>query len=112
MAYRFNIGVIIKLIIKQFLQIELPLILYIDLKLLYKCLIKLGTTQEKRLIINIIYLYQLYKRREIIKVKWINSNSNPTNLITKGKVSTAFKKLINTNCLELQAMKWVKRKYI
>ena len=57
-------------------------------------------------------LYQLYKRREIIKVKWINSNSNPINLITKGKASTAFKKLIDTNYLELQAMEWVERKDI
>ena len=49
-------------------------------------------------------LYQLYKRRKIIKIKWINSNSNPTNLITKGKASTALKKLINTNYLKLQAI--------
>ena len=44
MAYRFNIGAIIKLTIKQLLQIELPLVLYTNLKLLYKCLVKLGTT--------------------------------------------------------------------
>jgi len=51
--------------------------------------------------IDIIYLYQLYKCREIMEVKWINGNSNPTNLITKSKASMAFKKLINTNYLEL-----------
>ena len=49
-------------------------------------------------------LYQLYKYREITEVKWINGNSNPTNLITKGKASTALKKLIDTNYLELQTM--------
>ena len=49
-------------------------------------------------------LYQSYKHREITEVKWINSNSNPTDLITKGKASTALKKLINTNYLELQTM--------
>ena len=54
-------------------------------------------------------LYQLYKRREITEVKWINGNSNPTNLITKSKASTALKKLINTNYLELQAMEQVKQ---
>ena len=62
--------------------------------------------------INIICLYQLYKRKEITKVKCINSNSNPTNLITKSKVSTALKKLINTNYLKLQAMEWVEQKDI
>ena len=46
-------------------------------------------------------LYQLYKCKEIIKVKWINGDSNPTNLITKGKASIALKKLINTNYLKL-----------
>ena len=51
--------------------------------------------------IDIMCFYQLYKHREIIKVKWINSNSNPTDLMTKGKASTALKKLINTNYLEL-----------
>ena len=48
--------------------------------------------------------YQLYERKEITEVKWIDGNSNPTNLITKGKASTALKKLINTNYLELQTM--------
>ena len=62
--------------------------------------------------IDIIYFRQLYKYRKIIKVKWINSNSNPADLMTKGKVSTAFKKLINTNYLELQTMEWVERKDI
>ena len=57
-------------------------------------------------------LYQLYKHREIIKVKWINSNNNPTDLMTKGKAFTAFKKLIDTNYLELQTMEWVERKDI
>ena len=69
MAYSFNISTIIKAIVKLQFNISLPLILYTDFKLIYKCLIKLGTMQEKRLIINIIYLYQLYKRREIAKVK-------------------------------------------
>jgi len=101
MAHRFDIGAIIKLTVKQLLQIKLLLVLYTDLKLLYKCLVKLGTTQEKRLIIDIMCLHQLYKRREITEVKWINSNSNPTNLITKSKASAALKKLINTNYLKL-----------
>ena len=111
-AYRFNISTVIKLTIKQLLQIKLPLILYTDSKLLYKCLVKLSTIQEKRLIIDIIYLYQLYKYKEITEVKQINSNSNPANLMTKGKASTALKKLINTNYLELQTMEQIKRKDI
>jgi len=69
MAYSFNISAIIKAIIELQLNISLPLILYTNSKLIYKCLIKLGTTQEKRLIINVMCLRQLYKRREIAEVK-------------------------------------------
>jgi hypothetical protein len=57
MAYGFNIGTLVKFIINRVLEIELLLVVYTNSKLLYKCLIKLGTTREKHLIINIIYLY-------------------------------------------------------
>jgi hypothetical protein len=57
MAYGFNISILVKFIINKILEIELLLVVYTDLKLLYKYLIKLGTTWEKGLIINIIYLY-------------------------------------------------------
>ena len=55
--------------INRTLKINLLLILYTDSKSLYDCLIKLGITVEKRLIIDIIYLYQVYERREITEVK-------------------------------------------
>ena len=57
MAYGFNIGTLVKSIINKVLEIELLLVIYMNSKLLYKCLIKLGTTREKCLIINIICLY-------------------------------------------------------
>jgi hypothetical protein len=57
MAYSFNIGALVKSIINKVLEIELLLVVYIDLKSLYKYLIKLGITREKYLIINIIYFY-------------------------------------------------------
>ena len=69
MAYSFDIGAAIKATVKLQFNISLLLILCTDSKLIYKCLIKLGTTQEKRLIINIMYLYQSYKRRKIAEVK-------------------------------------------
>ena len=91
MAYSFDIGAAIKAIVKLQLNISLPLILCTDLKSIYKCLVKLGTTQEKRLIIDVICLRQLYKRREIAKVKWINGDSNPIDAITKSKPLLALK---------------------
>ena len=50
---------------------------------------------------------QSYERREITKVKWIDGDSNPADSMTKSKASTALKKLIDTNYLELQTMEWV-----
>ena len=44
MAHRFNIGAVIKLTVKQLLQIKLLLILCTDSKSLYKYLVKLRTT--------------------------------------------------------------------
>ena len=57
MAHSFNITAVIKLIIDKMLSIITPLILYTDLKSLFNCLVRLNTTQEKCLIINIIYLH-------------------------------------------------------
>jgi len=42
--------------IDKVLEIEVPLVIYIDSKSLYEYLVKLGTTREKRLMINVIYL--------------------------------------------------------
>jgi hypothetical protein len=62
MAHGFNMGALVKSIINRVLEIELLLVvIYTDSKSLYKCLIKLGITREKRLIINIICLCQAYK---------------------------------------------------
>ena len=57
MAHSFNIIVVIKLIINKILFIITPLILYTDLKLFFNYLVRLGTTQEKCLMINIMCLY-------------------------------------------------------
>jgi hypothetical protein len=93
------------------LGINLLLVLYTNSKLLYKCLVKLGITQEKRLIIDIMCLRQAYKRREIVEVKWIKGKSNLANAITKSnsKSSNALKRLINTNILQLDVEEWVER---
>jgi hypothetical protein len=55
-AYSFNIRALVKSIIDKVLRINLLLVLYTNSKLLYKCLVKLGIMQEKRLIIDIICL--------------------------------------------------------
>jgi hypothetical protein len=63
------INTTIKIITKQLGFLQTLIVVCTDLYLLYKCLIKLNITQKKRLIINIIALQQLYKRREITKIR-------------------------------------------
>ena len=63
-----TINTTIKIIIRQLGFLYTLIIIYTDLYLLYKCLVKLSITKEKRLIINIIALHQLYKCREIIEI--------------------------------------------
>ena len=47
----------LKIIIDRLKLPVIPIIVYTDLYSLYKCLVKLSTIKEKRLIINIIVLY-------------------------------------------------------
>jgi hypothetical protein len=46
----------LKMIINQLELLVIPIIICTNLYSLYKCLVKLSTTKEKRLIINIIIL--------------------------------------------------------
>jgi len=62
------IGTTLKIIIDRLKLPIIPTIICTDLYSLYKCLVKLSTIKEKRLIINIIALRQSYKRRELFKI--------------------------------------------
>ena len=101
MVYGFNIGALIKATIKKILRIDLLIVICTDLRLLYNCLVKLGTTQEKRLIIDVMCIQEAYKKREIAQVKWIAGKSNPADSITKTKPMKALKNLIDTNKIDL-----------
>jgi len=57
-----TIGTTLKIIIDRLKLPTIPIIVCTDLYSLYKCLVKLNTIKEKRLIINIIALRQSYKR--------------------------------------------------
>ena len=111
MAYGFDSGTAIKSTISKILQTKkpLPLIICTDSKSLYDCLVKLGTTREKRLMIDIMSLRQSYERREIAEVKWIDGNTNPADAMTKSRPCQALKNLIETNKIELKASEWVDR---
>lgn len=87
----------------------MPTLLCTDSKSLYDCLVKLGTIAEKRLMIDIMCLCQVYERRKIAEVKWIKGSTNPVDSMTKYKASGALKQLLDTNTVQLEVVEWVER---
>jgi hypothetical protein len=105
----FDVEAIIKLIIERMLHISLSLILLTDSKSLFDSLIKLETTSEKRLMIDLMCLRQFYERRKIAEIRWIDEDSNLVDAMTKTKFCNALIKLININIIELKITEWVER---
>ncbi len=70
MIHGFDVGSVLKSTLTKMLGLgPISLILVIDFKSLYDCLVRLGTTVEKRLMVDVMTLRQSYERREIIEVK-------------------------------------------
>jgi hypothetical protein len=103
MSHGFDTACALKDTLDKITQHQTPIVICIDSFLLYKCLVKLGTTYEKRLIINIIAIWQSYKRQEIAKIIWITRDSNPADLITKHANNAALARIIKTNKVDIQA---------
>lgn len=109
----FDISATIKSTLDQILSglpQGIPLTLCVDSKSLYDCLVKLGTTHEKRLMIDMLCLRQSYERREIAEILWIRGEKNPADAMTKEKPCDALQRLIATNKLDLDVNAWVERK--
>ena len=100
---------VIKTTVEKILNKPIPLIVCTDSKFFYDCLVKLGTTNEKRLMIDLLCLRQLYERREIAEVKWIDGNTNPADAMTKRKPCNALKTLLDMNMIDLKVTEWVER---
>jgi hypothetical protein len=109
MSNALDIASAIKSTIEKILRISLPLTICTDSKSLYDCLVKLGTTQEKRLMVDLMCLRQSYERREIAEVKWIDGNTNPADAMTKSKACSALKDLVDTNKVNITYNEWVER---
>jgi hypothetical protein len=78
-----------------------------DSRLLYDCLVKLGTTKEKRLMIDIMAMREAYERSELMDIWWIDGRDNPADSMTKAGCNSAMEELINSNELDLRVQGWV-----
>lgn len=70
---------------------------------LYECLVKLGTTAEKRLMIDIMTLPQSYGRKEIAETRWIHGNDNPADAMTKATSKRTLSKLVRYNSITMRS---------
>lgn len=110
MTHGFDAGAVIKSTTEKVLKLSmLSMILCTDSKSLYDCLVKLGSTQEKRLMIDLMCLRQSYERREIMEVMWIDGDTNPADAMTKSRPCQALQDLIDTNTIKLKTSAWVER---
>ena len=103
------ISTTIKKIMDQLELAPIPIVVCTDSYSLYDLLVKLGTTKEKRLMIDIMALRQSYERRELQEVRWINGNDNPADALTKSSPNTALQRFVDTNRLSVRVEGWVKR---
>jgi hypothetical protein len=74
-------------------------------------LVKLGTTQEKRFMIDILALRQLYKRKKIAKIRWIYNRDNPADALTKATANSSLKQLVSTNKLVVRMEEHIERPF-
>jgi hypothetical protein len=109
MTKNFDVDSVIKSIIERILNVFLSLILLTNFKSLYDWLVKLDIISEKRLMIDLMCLRQLYERREIAEIRWIDDTTNSTDAMIKSKFCSALIKFIDTNNIELRIIQWVER---
>ena len=88
---------------------SIPLVVCTDSYSLYECLVKLGTTNEKRLMIDIMALRQSYERREITEIRWISGEDNPADAFTKAIPNRALERFIDNNELSIRVEGYVQR---
>lgn len=109
MIHEFDIAAMLKATLKKMLQFDILLMICIDSKSFYDCFVKLKIIQKKRLMIDVMSFRQLYKRRKIIEMKWIQNINNSIDSITKTKTSSIFKILIDSNRINFIIIEWIER---
>jgi hypothetical protein len=103
------IGSTLNVIMNRLSLPHVPIVVCTDSLSLYECLVKLGTTKEKRLMIDIMALREAYERGELKDIRWIDGRDNPADAMTKATANASMEQLINNNELELRVQGWVNR---
>jgi hypothetical protein len=95
----------LKIIIDQRNLPKIPIVFYIDSKFLYEYIMKLRTTKEKRLIIDIIAIRQAYEKKELFEICHIDRQNNPADTMTNLLFNKVLEKFVDTNKLIIRMQK-------
>ncbi|KAI1106029.1 hypothetical protein F4804DRAFT_302673 [Jackrogersella minutella] len=113
MVQGFDIGYVIHRTINISLERltlpRIPLVLCTGSYSLYQCLVQMSSTNEKRLMIDLMALRQSYENREIDDIRWIQGSCNPADAMTKATPNEAMRTLIESNEVTIKLEGWVKR---
>ena len=104
-----SISTTLRLIMQQLKLPPVPTVVCTDSFSLYECMVKLGTTREKRLMIDIMAIRQSYERRELSEIRWITGPTNPADAMTKSDCNGSLRALVSTNQLQVGMKGWVQR---
>jgi hypothetical protein len=103
------ISTTLELITRQLRLNQIPVVVCTDSFSLYECMVRLGTTKEKRLMIDIMAIRESYERREISEMRWITGDSNPADAMTKATPNSCLQTFVSTNELSVRVEGWVQR---
>ncbi|KAK6224925.1 hypothetical protein QIS74_03252 [Colletotrichum tabaci] len=113
MTTGFDSGISLSTTLNQILRTlqapRIPVVVCSDSRSLYECLVRLGTTDEKRLMIDIMSLRESYEKKEISEVRWIDGKDNPADALTKKTPNSALQQLITSNTLRIRIEAYVDR---
>lgn len=109
MIYAFDAACVLKFTLDAIMSQSVPLILCTDNFSLYECLVKLRTTKEKRLMIDISSIRETYELRQVAEIVWIKGTSNPADSMTKSNSNQTLNEMIASNCYKLEKEAWVER---
>jgi hypothetical protein len=103
------ISTTLNMITEQLGMGRIPVVICTDSFSLYECMVKLGTTKEKRLMIDIMAIRESYERRELSEIRWIVGKGNPADAMTKSTANSALQELVSSNRLKVPVQGWVQR---
>ena len=107
----YAMGTTVKLIANRLGHNDVPIICT-DSYYLHECLVKLGTTKEKRLMIDIMALRQSYERRELHEIRWIHGDDNTADGFTKASPNRKLEHFVENNKASIRVQGWSPAEWI